>query len=405
MRDAVTAHATIDPVHQPVSEGLTRSGVTRLDAVDMLRGLVIAIMVLDHVRDFVQIGGIDATDPAASYPALYLTRWVTHLCAPTFVFLAGLSIFFQRANGKTGATLARFLATRGLWLILLETTIISFGFNMGAPFLFLQVMWAIGFSMVCMAGIAQLPSRVVLSIGIAIVALHPLAAAASAGATGGAAVIRHLLLVPTVFTPRIFLGYPALPWLGVMCLGFGMAPLFRQAPAARDRGVFMLAIGLLALFAALRLANGFGDPVPWTTFPAPERTAMSFMNVMKYPPSLDYVAVTLGISMLLFLALTRLQGWLRAVLLDFGRTPLFTYVAHIYIAHGIAFALAAIDGRPDAVFGIVEHWFVPNPPAPWSYSLPAVYGVWLVVLAILVPLSHWFAGVKRRRRDWWLSYL
>lgn len=409
MASTAIPNAVRDPLVEPTPAALTRAGAVRIDAIDMLRGLVIAIMVLDHVRDYFHMGAIqNATDPATTYPILYATRWITHLCAPTFVFLAGVSILFQKANGKAPGELSRFLLTRGLWLVFLEATVITFGFNFGEPFLFLQVIWAIGFGMICLAALARRPANVVLAIGVAIIAIYPLAVPVTAGASGALAVVRTLTIAPGVVPNAPVLAmYAAIPWLGVMCLGFGLGPVFRLPTTDRARAVLRIAVGMLALFVALRVFNGHGDPAPWTTQVNAGRTAMSFFNVSKYPPSLDFVLVTLGMSLLLFLALERLRGPLARVLLDFGRTPLFTYVAHIYIAHGLMLAVAVAVGTPRIAFNFVAALLSPpgEPPVAWGFSLGVVYLVWALVVAALVPLARWFAGVKRRRRDWWLSYL
>jgi uncharacterized membrane protein len=405
-----------DALVEPTPKGLTRSGAARLDAIDMLRGLVIAIMVLDHSRDFFHYYALrlDPTDPARSWPLLFATRWVTHLCAATFVFLAGVSIYFQKANGKAG--LGAFLVKRGLWLILLEFTVISFGFNFAEPFLFLQVIWAIGASMICMSLISRLPARSVLGLGLAILLLYPFALAAtahatvdatragSAGATDLIDVIRTVALAPGMLGPHILAYYAFIPWLSIMCLGFGLGPIYRLDQAQRSRRLLPIAIGLLAAFVLLRLLDGYGDPAPWTRQATGMRTFMSFMNLSKYPPSPDYAFATLGVSILLFLALDKLRGPLARVLLAYGRTPLFTYICHIYILHLVMLAAVLTLGFPFTVAtDIVISTKVMD--YGWGFDLPVVYAVWVFVLILLTPLSIWFAGVKRRRRDWWLSYL
>ncbi len=406
MATAAIPEATSDPLVEPA--GRTRSGAVRVDAIDMLRGLVIAIMVLDHVRDFFHIDAtrFDPTDPLKTTPLLFATRWVTHLCAPTFVFLAGVSILFQKMNGKTPAELSRFLLLRGAWLLLLEATVISFGFNFGEPFLFLQVIWSIGGSMICMAAIARLPARTVLAIGVGILLLYPFALPLTAGATGALAIVRMLTLAPGVVPGEPILAYYALiPWLGVMCLGFGLGPIYRLPTAERTRRLLPIAIGLLVAFFVLRGLDGYGDPAPWVQEPTDTRTLLSFFNVSKYPPSPDYVCVTLGVSILLFFALERLRGPVARVLLNFGRTPLFTYVCHIYIAHGLMLLAVLAAGFPVVTaFNTVSGTLLGGA-SKWGYSLPVVYAVWALVVALLIPLTSWFAGVKRRRRDWWLSYL
>ena len=405
-----------DILVEPTPKGLTRSGAARLDAIDMLRGLVIAIMVLDHSRDFFHYYALrlDPTDPAQTWPMLFATRWVTHLCAATFVFLAGVSIYFQKANGKT--SLPSFLLKRGLWLILLECTVVSFGFNFGEPFLFLQVIWAIGASMVCMSLIARLPARWVLMLGLAILLLYPLALAATAHATVNAnragsadatdllGVIRTLAIAPGLLGPHVLAYYAFVPWLSIMCLGFGLGPVYRLDRTERTRRLLPIAIGLLAAFVLLRLIDTYGDPAPWSHQATATRTFMSFMNVSKYPPSPDYAFATLGVSILLFLLLDKLRGPLARVLLAYGRTPLFTYVCHIYILHLSMLAAVLALGFP---FGTATDVVLSTKEMDngWGFGLPVVYAIWLSVLIVLAPLSMWFAALKARRRDWWLSYL
>jgi uncharacterized membrane protein len=390
---------------EPAPRGVTRSRAARLDAIDMLRGLVIAIMALDHTRDFFHYYAqrFDPTDPAKTWPLLFATRWVTHLCAPTFVFLAGVSIYFQKANGKTGLT--AFLFKRGLWLILLEITVVSFGFNFGEPFIGLQVIWAIGASMVAMSLIARLPARGGLALGAAILLLYPFAVSTTAGAQGAAGIVRMLGLTPGMIPGMpIRVRYAFIPWLAVMCLGFGLGPIYRLPQAERRRRLLPLALGLLLAFVVLRLFDGYGDPAPWSVQATPMRSFLAFMNVSKYPPSQDYVFATLGISILMFLMLEAVRGPAARVLLAYGRTPLFTYVCHLYILHFLMIAAVLATGFP---FSIATHVVYASSvvQANWGFSLAVVYCVWLLTLALLIPLSLWFAGVKARRRDWWLSYL
>jgi len=380
----------------------------RLEIVDMLRGFVIALMVLDHTRDYFHISAynFDPTDPARTHLWLYLTRWVTHLCAPTFVFLAGVSIYLQEVNGKSKPQLSRFLLTRGAWLLVLELTVISFGFNFALPFLFLQVIWAIGMSMILLAGLIWLPRAVAAAIGVLIVAGHQLLAPIDAADLGALAPLWTLAFEVgrTPFGPG-FIAYPLIPWFGVMCLGYGLGVVFAQEPSRRNRSLLRIALGAIALFLVLRAINGYGDPAPWHAFPGVGATLMSFFNVSKYPPSLLYVLITLGVSLLCMLAFQRLRGLLARALLAYGRTPLFTYVLHIYVVHGSALLVAMLAGYPASY----EANFLADPfrlvKAGWGFNLLVVYAAWLAILIVLYPAARWFAEVKRRRREWWLSYL
>lgn len=387
--------------------GLTRSGSTRLDGIDALRGLVIVLMVLDHVRDFFHRTAFTA-DPLAiegGDPALFLTRWITHLCAPTFVFLAGTSIFLQRAGGKPQAELSRFLLTRGLWLIVLELTLVTLGFNLGW-FPFLQVIWAIGASMVLMAGLIRLPVPAALALGVAIVVGHQALAPVDPPDLGAAGPLWRLAMEQglTLGFPG-FVAYPVLPWLGVMLLGYGLGGLFRKPSEDRTRSILLLSAALLVAFVVIRGLNGYGDPQPWAAQDDPLWTVLSFLNVAKYPPSLDYVLVTLGLSLASLPLLERLGGPAKSVLLTFGRTPLFTYLLHIWTAHLLAVAVGILIGVPASAF--LDHLGDPSRAleAGWGFGLPAVYAFWALTLLLLWPAARWFEGVKRRRRDWWLSYL
>ena len=387
---------------------LSRAGVPRLEMVDLLRGFVIALMVLDHTRDYFHVSAytFDPTDPARTHLWLYLTRWVTHLCAPTFVFLAGVSIFLQSANGKDPSQLSRFLLTRGAWLIVLELTVIAFGFNFALPFLFLQVIWAIGVSMILLAGLIWLPRMATAIIGVLIVAGHQLLAPIDPQDFGALAPLWTVAFeVGPSPIGRGFVPYPAIPWFGVMCLGYALGPVFAQEPARRNRTLLVVATGAIVVFCLLRAINGYGDPAPWRTYPSATATAMSFFNVSKYPPSLLYVLITLGVSLLCMLGFQRLRGLLARMLLAYGRTPLFTYVLHIYVVHGTSLVFALLAGYP-ASFHVN---FLADPfrlfKAGFGFNLLVVYVVWLAILVALYPASRWFAEVKRRRREWWLSYL
>ena len=387
--------------------GLTRSGAVRLDALDILRGIVICLMVLDHVRDYFHASGqFDPMDVAQTHPLLYLTRFITHFCAPTFVLLAGVSAFLQKANGKTTAELSRFLVTRGVWLIVLELTVINVGWQFVPTLAFLQVIWAIGWSMLALAALVWMPWRAVLAIGVAIIAGHNLLDGITAQSLGGWGIVWTFLheqgLAPVAGVPVLF-AYPVLPWIGVMAFGYGLGTVFTLPDARRRRTLVVLGLSMIAAFLLLRGLQVYGDPRPWAVQDAPWKTVGDFLNVLKYPPSLDYALMTLGPVLALIPALERLKGPVAAFFLPFGRVPLFVYVPHIYIAHGLAILLGVVLGFPAA--GLINPFFGGGPPAGWGLNLLGVYAVWALVLAILYPLARWFSGVKRRRRDWWLGYI
>jgi uncharacterized membrane protein len=414
-----------DTTASPAAPASTYSSIAagaRITEIDMLRGLVIVLMALDHVRDYFYAGAFtfNPLDPTVTTPALYLTRWVTHLCAPTFVLLVGVSAFLQFAKGRTTGQLSRFLVTRGLWLIVLELTVLSFGWSFGFPYaLFMQVIWAIGWSMLALAALVWLPRLAVLTVGVAIVAGHnlldPIGAQGPYGLLwtflhdGGPIFVGDM--------PIGLIAYPALPWIGIAALGYGLGALFTQPPAQRDRTLFALGVAMLALFAVLRWFNAYGDP-PFATGPEAvarlwqeqetwRAAAMVFFDVQKYPPSLQFTLVTLGLVFALWPLLARLRGPAASVLNTFGAVPFFFYVLHIYLVHALAIVANAAAGKPTA--GLLNYmrnvFMAPDLFEGAGFTLPWVYVAWIVVLALLYPLCRWWQGVKARRRDWWLSYL
>lgn len=402
----MTAHMN---ARQVAAEGAV--GRPRLHSIDILRGLVIVLMVLDHTRDFFHASGyaFNPLDPERTTPLLYATRWITHLCAPTFVMLAGVSAYLQRANGKSVATLSGFLVKRGIWLVLLELTVVSFAWSFVVPyFLFLQVIWAIGFSMVALAALVWLPPRAVLAIGIAIVAGHNLFDGVTPAQFGDLAWLWTVLHAGGVWSsgdsPVALVVYPILPWVGVMALGYGLGHLF-LAPSLCRLG--QIGLAMTAGFIVLRLVNGYGDPSHWTIETGFTATVMGFLDVAKYPPSLLYVLATLGPVLAIVPLIERWKGKGADILRVYGSVPLFAYVLHAYLVHTLSLFTHAALGRPiDGQFDYIRHAFLePQSVSAIGLPLPATYAAWLITLALLYPCCRWWAGVKTRRRDWWLSYL
>lgn len=380
----------------------------RLPEIDRLRGLVMILMALDHVRDFFDADAIrfSPTDLARTYPALFLTRFVTHLCAPTFALLAGVGAFLHGSRLQDRRKLSIFLLTRGLWLILLDAVVISPIWGVGPGRVELGVLWAIGCGLVALAGLSLLSTRTVLAIGAAIVAGHNLLDPVHAADLGAWGPWWRLLHEPGPLPLGVPGGvlYPALPWIGVVALGYGVGPLFLFPTVKRNAILNLAGVAALALFAALRLGNLYGDPRPWSVQRDDVTIALSFLNVTKYPPSLLYLLVTLGLAMLLAPRLARLGARAGDALAVFGRTPLFFYVLHLYLGVGAALALAAARG-----FSLAEiRAFVKSgaPPDDFGFGLVGAYVAWIALVAALYPLCRWFADLKRRRREWWwLSYL
>lgn len=404
---------------------MTTTATSRVALVDTMRGLVIVLMALDHVRDYLHAGGltINPLDPAQTTPLLYATRWVTHLCAPTFVFLAGVSAFLQASRGKTGMALSGFLFTRGLWLIFIELTVLSFGWSFGFPYpFFLQVIWAIGWSMIALAGLVLLPRAAVLAVGLVIIFGHNLLSPLTPQDFGGAALLWTLLHEGgPVFmgeTPVGIAAYPVLPWIGIMAAGYGLGPIFLRDDKARDRTLLALGAGMLGLFVVLRFFELYGNGgaggsgpflggASWRAQPTAGAQAMVFLDVQKYPPSLMFTLATLGMMFVLAPLLARLRGAAAHVLLVFGAVPFFFYVLHVYLVHGLAIVANTAAGKPVAgQFGYMLNVFTaPQKFAGSGFSLPWVYVAWIAVVAILYPACAWWAALKRRRKDWWLSYL
>lgn len=378
----------------------------RLASIDMLRGAVIVLMALDHVRDFFHDKAwiMDPLDPAKTDLALYLTRWVTHFCAPTFVMLAGMSAFLQGYNGRDRKALSWFLVSRGAWLILLELTLINFGWNFNIPGFALIVIWAIGVSMIVLAGLVWLPSRAVLAFGVAIMALHNLLDPIKAQSLGDFAPW-WMILHEQGWNGFVFVSYPLIPWVGVMAFGYGLAPVFQMEPAKRARILTLLGLGMIVAFLVLRVLNLYGDPRPWSDQPGLLRDGYSVFNVAKYPPSLNYLLITLGPALLLLPQLEKAKGWFAEVMLVYGRAPLAFYVLHIFLGHALMLGAGLATGYPAGVF----IGFMANPgpliESGWGHPLWVVYLVWGIVLVLLYPVCRWWGDLKQRRRDWWLSYL
>ena len=378
----------------------------RLDSIDLLRGLVMVLMALDHTRDFFGTGGLNPRDVAD--PALFLTRWITHFCAPTFIFLSGISAWLYGARGGSVGEVSRFLLTRGFWLILIEFTVVRVGwsFNLHFDFLIAQVIWAIGASMVVLAGLVYLPRWAIAAVGLVMIGGHNLLDGVRADELGTAGWLWNVLHQSARLQvgPQIRLSvlYPLIPWVGVMAVGYAFGPVFKLDREARGRLLIATGLAVTAGFILLRAANGYGDPAPWSVQSGVLATVLSFLNCAKYPPSLLYLMMTLGPALILLALFERAHGRLAGWITVFGRVPFFFYVLHIYLIHALAVALAWAAFR-DA--GWLFGTFPPQKPAAWGLSLAGVYAVWLLVLLTLHPLCRWFAALKQRRREWWWSYL
>jgi uncharacterized membrane protein len=388
----------------------------RMSSLDIVRGLVIVVMALDHVRDFVMTAAVqDPTSDPSAGPMLFATRWISHFCAPAFVFLAGTSAGLM-AGRKTPAELASFLLTRGLWLIVLEVLVVSTANSFaptgiaelgGRTYVGLQVIWAIGASMVVLAGAQFLGRRACLAIGAAIVLGHNLLdaswpAASTTGSTGPVWVALHARQLYEVGPLSIFISYPLLPWIGVMLVGYGAAGLFELPETQRNRWLVRIGIGMVIAFILVRALNVYGDPQPWKSgATGAAASVMSFLGTTKYPPSLLYLLMTLGPAAIACAYVDRLYGPIKNVLMTFGRAPLAFYVAHFYLIHVLAILLGIAQGFAAEQFFTRFRYF----PEGFGVGLPGVYLIWITVVVSVYPLCRWVAAVKARRRDWWLSYV
>jgi uncharacterized membrane protein len=376
------------------------------------------IMALDHTREFFSIFGGNPTDPATASGFMFFTRWITHLCAPTFVFLAGTSIYLQSLR-KPRPQLARFLVSRGLWLMVLELVVVSsmLTFHPSPHFFLIQVIWVTGLSMVLMAALIYLPLWAVGVFGAVLVLGHNAFDSVSPAAMSPmAGMLWRLLHVPGPLVPPssgyLWLNlYPLIPWPGIMALGFVFGRVLQRPPGKRETSMLLIGSAAVVGFALVRFTNSYGDPFRWKAQSSGLRTFLSFINVQKYPPSLLFTLVTVGLALCLMALFDRWQARenfrsVRAVLSIYGRVPFFYYLIHfttIHLAALLATAAMGLDWRwwfqlpPGGVFAGHPHGF--------GFSLPTVYLLWLAIVAFCYFPCRWYAGVKQRSRTPWLSYL
>jgi uncharacterized membrane protein len=370
---------------------------SRLYSLDALRGLVMIIMALDHVRDFISSSAMlyQPENLTRTTPILFFTRWITHFCAPVFMFAGGMGAFLW-AQRNTG--LSRFLWTRGLWLIVLELTVMRvsyyFSFSWSYPIL-LIVLWALGASMIALAVLSKLPLRVLAVVSVLTIVLHNCLDGIQDGALW---TVLHRPGVIALGPVMVLVAYPLVPWIAVMAAGFCFAQIFLLTPTQRRTILLRTGSVLTIAFLVIRAINIYGDPSRWSPKIYP---VLSFLNCTKYPPSLDFLLMTLGPAMLCLAWFDGLSWKAANPLIVFGRVPLFYFVIHFYAAHAIASVMAGIRYSHGSIMFGPRSSFPPD----FGYDLWVVYLVWALLMVALYPLCRWFAGVKARRRDWWLSYL
>ena len=395
-QDGTLERVQVPPISSAGRVAVERGGPARIVSIDVLRGLVMAVMALDHTRDFFGTSGFNPRD--VMEPTLFLTRWVTHFCAPTFIFLAGLSAFLY-GRGRSTEELSRFLLIRGLWLILIDLTLIKFGWRFEVDLYRLSagVIFVIGASMVALAALIWLPRWAIAGVSLIMIAGHNLFDGVRAEELGGASWAWHLLhepgLVPLGHGVNLYVLYPLIPWIGVMAAGYLLGPVMQLEERTRQRVLFGLGAAVTLGFIVLRATNLYGDPAPWTPQQTLLPTVLSFLNCEKYPPSLLYLMMTLGPALMLLASFEHARGAFARLLATFGQVPFFYYVVHLYLIHALAvattFAMTGVLTRTPTI----------------GLGLPGIYFVWLLVLVLLYPICRWFAELKERGSGWWWSYL
>ncbi len=382
----------------------------RLESVDLLRGLIMVVMALDHTRDFFHwsaLHGMEPTDLATTSAPIFLTRWITHFCAPNFSFLAGVGVFLSVMRGKSKRDLSWFLVTRGLWLIFLELTLLMwFGwkFQITPTSYICATLWSLGWSMSVLAGLIHLPLRVVAIASVAVIVGHNLLDEIKPESWGAWAGLWNILHAPGRFTLGgfdFFAFYPLIPWVAVMAAGYSLGTVFQLESEVRRKWLVRLGVGFCAAFVLLRFSNLYGDLAPWAAQPRAGFTVFSFLNGTKYPPSLCYLLMTIGPGLLLLAWFERGAPAILRPALVFGRVPFFYYVLHLPLIHALAALLLHFQVGDWTVSPFTDSTKVP-PTA--GVTLAVVYAVWIGVILLLYPTCRWFADLKRRRRDAWLSY-
>jgi uncharacterized membrane protein len=410
------SHVASETAISSISTPAVRS--ERLASVDILRGLVMVIMAIDHTRVFFMNVGFEPENINHTWPALFFTRWITHFCAPMFFFLAGTGAFLYRERRGSAGRVSQFLWTRGLWLIFLEWTAIDFAWTF-VPWYFGGVIWSLGCAMMILAAVVWLPEGAILLFGAILIGLHDLFDALKPAYFGGHGWIWTLLhrrgMIPQF---HFFVLFPLIPWVGLMAAGYAFGRLLLRDPQRRQRVVLALGGALTMAFVVLRGLNAYGNPPAgvaasspgaWHALPSFAMTVVYFLDVEKYPPSLQFLLMTIGPSLILLALLDRfgtneMLKTLAKPLLIFGRVPLFFYILHLYVIHLLAIAGAYITHQPVTWLWHGSFW-MNRIPEGYGHGLLVVYGMWLLAVIVLYAPCIWFYRLKMRRKDWWLSYL
>jgi uncharacterized membrane protein len=387
---------------------MTDLNKNRIESIDLLKGLVMVVMALDHTRDYFynSVGVLDITDPAQATPVVYFTRWVTHFCAPTFSFLAGISAFMS-GKRKTKAELSTFLIKRGLWLVFLELTIITFAWYFDVQFrnVDMAVIWCLGISMIFLAGFIHLPKNAILIISCLLIFGHNLLDQVHFEGSLWWGILHEFTTINLSETHHLNIVYPIIPWIGVMSLGYYFGNFYAPTFGNDRRKKLLNTIGLtaLVLFVLLRWSNLYGDPQPWKSYETAAQTLMSFLNVNKYPPSILYLLATLSPALLFLANSEKWKGKLVDFFTVFGRVPFFYYIMHLYLIRILSFIAAELTGHGWEL--MVQTSFDINL-KDFGFNLGVVYLIWIGIVLMLYPLCKKFDAYKQKHKEkWWLGYL
>jgi uncharacterized membrane protein len=415
MTSSLSAGLKKNDIHQikPSSTYIT----SRVESIDLFRGLVMIIMALDHIRAYLHFDSLmfSPTDLQRTTPALFTTRLITHLCAPAFIFLAGTSAYFI-SQRKTLKETSFFLITRGLWLVILQVTLIRFTWNFDPKFHFnsSNIISTIGFCMIALAFLIHLRLRAIVVVGLTIVVLHNTLDNITFETGTIADILWSFLhvrkLYPLSHHYSFLFQYPIIPWVGVMALGFCLGSVYSENHPSKKRKKILLQMGIIGVsaFFVLRLINLYGDPLPWEHYAEISTTIMSFFNVEKYPPSLLYLCLTLGISLIVLGAIEgkNLEPFKRITL--FGKVALFYYVVHIAVIHLLALIAVASLGFPWQTMIFIGSSSQASPllKGKFGFSLTEIYMLWAAIIIFLYPCCLlWFEFKTQNKLKWWVSYV
>lgn len=379
---------------------------SRITSIDLLRGVIMVIMTIDHVRDFFTNARFDPTDLTQTTPGLFLTRWITHYCAPVFMLLAGVGSFLY-GQKRTKKELAKFLLTRGLFLVFLEFTVMAFAFHFNFKYdlIFAMVLWALGMSMISLAGLIWLPMKAILAICLVLILGHNALDGISPASLGGFSWLWNILHVPG-FLPingqhAVILGYPLIPWIGVMGAGYVFGKLFLLDAERRRKILIQMGLIITALFIIIRFTNVYGDPVKWTTQSSSLYTVFSFLNTTKYPPSLCFLLMTLGPAIFVLGLMERAKSGLTNFFIVYGKVPMFYFLLHFLIAHLLMLITGVLQGYDASAFLQLPGTY----PVESGFGLPGVYAFWIFVVLLLYFPCRWYGQLKARSKNPLLSYI